>query len=376
MKAWKSAALSALAVAGLLAVAAYAGPVSTPLSKDLPGVIGTTVNTVAANSAGNQASATTLSLGFNRVTSGGTGYSVKLPSPAVGDVVQLLNETTTTVLLFPQSGGTINSLSSNASFAVAQSSTNPNGQELYTCIATTSTQWKCTTSAGMTNFVDNATYDAFHVYNSVGPTDASYRYANFNIGPLLAIRGGGNTYATVCGLGDTGSCAAADVGFNANTNLQFRWSNNTYISGTYDTGLARNAAGVVRVSDGTTGYGTLISKGVELMLGSASIDLNSDTDQTIYTVPTGVSCIVTRFVVAAASTSLTTATFGAGFAAGGTDVVAAIGLTELTGSTLYKSISPISGAKIGTTGQTLKFNPGTVQGATATATVYTFGIIY
>lgn len=117
------------------------------------------------------------------------------------------------------------------------------------------------------------------------------------------------------------------------------------------------------------------ARGAEITLGFATIDCNSDTDQVVATVPTGKSFLITRIIVAASSISLTTATAGFGWNTGGTDVTAAQALSAVTATTSM-TVPIYTSTKIGTSGQTLKFNPGTVQGSAATATAYVLGILF
>lgn len=118
--------------------------------------------------------------------------------------------------------------------------------------------------------------------------------------------------------------------------------------------------------------------GAETLLNSAAaVDLNTATPPTIYTVATGKSAVITRFVVRNVSTSLTTVSFSIGFtSATFADVLANATHTELTGATLYTILAAKAGALIGTTGQALKLKNNTLQGAPCTATIDTFGYLY
>lgn len=118
--------------------------------------------------------------------------------------------------------------------------------------------------------------------------------------------------------------------------------------------------------------------GAEVLLNLATlVDLNTATPPTIYTVPTGKSAIVTRFLVYLASTSLTTVSFSIGFnSANYNDVLADATHTELTGATLYTMLAAKAGAKIGTSAQALKLKNNTLQGGAATVSIAVFGITY
>ena len=117
-------------------------------------------------------------------------------------------------------------------------------------------------------------------------------------------------------------------------------------------------------------------KTIALLTSLAGVDLNTTDKQTIYTVPTGKSCIVTKVVVRLASISLTTANYGFGFDAGGSDVITGATHTELTGNTLYTVLSAKAGAKVGTAGQAFGSKCSVAQGAAATVTIDVFGYLF
>lgn len=106
------------------------------------------------------------------------------------------------------------------------------------------------------------------------------------------------------------------------------------------------------------------------------VDVNTGTKQTLYTVPTGKTLIVTKIVVRAASTSLTTASFGFGFNANADDVLASEVWTELTGSTLYTVKLPKEGAIRGAAADILGSKCTINQGGAATVTVEIFGFLF
>lgn len=105
----------------------------------------------------------------------------------------------------------------------------------------------------------------------------------------------------------------------------------------------------------------------------AAVNLNVTTKTTLYTVPTGRSCLVLYVVVRAASTSLTTASYGFGFDANATDVIAEATHTELTGNTLYTVLQAKAGSKIGAAADVFGVKCGTGQGGAATVTVEVYG---
>jgi len=106
------------------------------------------------------------------------------------------------------------------------------------------------------------------------------------------------------------------------------------------------------------------------------VNLNTTTKTTLYTVPTGYSCVINHVVVRAASTSLTTANYGFGFDAGGSDVITAATHTELTGSTLYTRLEAKAGAKLGAAADVFGVKCGTPQGGAATVTIDVYGTLY
>ncbi len=110
---------------------------------------------------------------------------------------------------------------------------------------------------------------------------------------------------------------------------------------------------------------------------TSSVDMNTATPTTLYTVPTGKSCIITHVVVRNASTSLTTASYSFGFnSATYNNVVADATHTELTGSTLYTVLIAKIGATRGVAGDTFKVLMNILQGAPATTTMDVFGYLF
>lgn len=78
-----------------------------------------TNNTLTALVGGAQAG-TQLNLGFNRFTTvTSVGDSAQLPVLPGANIIFVVNATTNSMNIFPQTGGTINALSANAAFALA-----------------------------------------------------------------------------------------------------------------------------------------------------------------------------------------------------------------------------------------------------------------
>lgn len=110
---------------------------------------------------------------------------------------------------------------------------------------------------------------------------------------------------------------------------------------------------------------------------TASVDMNTATATTLYTVPAGKTAVITRVVVRTASTSLTTASYSFGFNSAPFDnVIANATHTELTGNTLYTILPAKTGAAIGAAAGTFKVLMNTLQGGAATTTIDVFGYVF
>lgn len=108
----------------------------------------------------------------------------------------------------------------------------------------------------------------------------------------------------------------------------------------------------------------------------SGVDLNTTAKTTLYTCPTGKSCVVHKVVVRNASASLATAAYGFGWDSTAVDNVASATHTELTGSTLFTILSVKTGATVGVAGSSFGLKCGTAQGTAATVTVDVFGHLY
>lgn len=123
--------------------------------------------------------------------------------------------------------------------------------------------------------------------------------------------------------------------------------------------------------------GALKQEADSLLSTTTGVDMNTATATTLYTVPTGKSCIITRVVVRAASTSLTTASYSFGFNSAAFDnIIANATHTELTGATLYTILSAKVGSTRGVAGDTFKVLMNTLQGGAATTTIDVFGYLF
>lgn len=133
-------------------------------------------------------------------------------------------------------------------------------------------------------------------------------------------------------------------------------------------------SGPVSTSNGGTGS----TLGADVLLSStAGVDLNTATATTLFTCPASSTCAITKVLITAASTSLTTASISFGWnSASFNDVIANATHTELTGSTLYTVLNAKVGAKLGAAADTFKVLANTLQGGAATVTIKVFGIVY
>lgn len=117
---------------------------------------------------------------------------------------------------------------------------------------------------------------------------------------------------------------------------------------------------------------------VESLLSSvAAVNLNTATATTLFTVPAGKSCVITRVVLRNASTSLTTVSMAFGFTSPTfNDTIATATHTELTGNTLYTVLSPKVGSLIGVAAANFSELNTILQGAAATCTIDVFGYLF
>lgn len=133
-------------------------------------------------------------------------------------------------------------------------------------------------------------------------------------------------------------------------------------------------SGPVSNSNGGTGS----TLGADTVLSTtAGVDLNTATATTLYTCPAASTCAITKVLITAASTSLTTASISFGWNSAAFDnVIANATHTELTGATLYTVLNAKAGATLGAAAGTFRVLPNTLQGGAATVTVKVFGYVY
>lgn len=121
-----------------------------------------------------------------------------------------------------------------------------------------------------------------------------------------------------------------------------------------------------------------LAKLAPILLASVpAVDMNTASAQPLYTVPSGLSAIITGFVIRNASTSLTTVSFSIGWtAAAYNDVLATATHTEINSATVYTVLVPKTGAKVGVAGAILQLIDNILQGGAATATIEVFGYLF
>ena len=113
-----------------------------------------------------------------------------------------------------------------------------------------------------------------------------------------------------------------------------------------------------------------------LLSTTSGVNMNTTTATSLYTVPTGRSCLVTHVVIGSSSTSLTLASYSFGFtSAAFNDVIADATHTELTDSTLYTNLSAKVGSKVGVAADVLRVLMNTVKDSVATTTMYVYGYL-
>lgn len=109
---------------------------------------------------------------------------------------------------------------------------------------------------------------------------------------------------------------------------------------------------------------------------AVSVDLNTGTKQTLYTVPSGRSCIVTKVIIRDASAAVTTAVGNFGFNANADDVVSGFKVFDkLTGTTVYEIMPVKTRAVKGTSTNTFGFKATTVEGSSRTMVADVFGYL-
>lgn len=108
----------------------------------------------------------------------------------------------------------------------------------------------------------------------------------------------------------------------------------------------------------------------------SGINLRSTAKQTLYIVPGGRSCVITRVVIRNASAAITAATGTFGFNAAADDVIAVLDLTSLANSTFYATGYPVAtGAVMGSGGDVLGFRTVAQEATADLVTMDVFGYL-
>jgi hypothetical protein len=108
----------------------------------------------------------------------------------------------------------------------------------------------------------------------------------------------------------------------------------------------------------------------------SSVDLNTSTKTTLFIVPTGKTCVITKVVIRNASAALVLASVGFGFDARAIDVIASTTYASLTGATLAAIVSPVLGSKVGSAADIFGCKCTILQGAPVTVTIDVFGYYF
>jgi hypothetical protein len=205
----------------------------------------------------------------------------------------------------------------------------------------------------------------------------------------------GPTSARTLTLYDANFTLSRRNDFNAETNVVAPATpaagvTNTWTDSTDKNFKAKDDAGVVTgtvkpltaidgvMVNGVSAAGVPTTSTAEIQLSTtAAVNMNTATATTLYTCPSGRTCVITRVAVRNASTSLTTASYSFGWnSATFNDVIANGTRPELTGATLYTVIVAKVGATVGTSTGTFKVLMNTLQGGAATTTIDVFGYTF
>lgn len=190
------------------------------------------------------------------------------------------------------------------------------------------------------------------------------------LGDSLFMDNGTNAQIVSGGLTFGGFTSSEAGFFRSGTTLKARLADNSA-----DAPFTAGASVFASITTtAANGGGTLAE---QLLSTTSAVDMNTATATTLYTCPSGKSCAITKVMVTAASTSLTTASYSFGWnSASFNDVIANATHTELTGSTLYTVLNAKIGATLGGSSGTFKVLMNTLQGGAATTTIRVWGIVY
>lgn len=113
--------------------------------------------------------------------------------------------------------------------------------------------------------------------------------------------------------------------------------------------------------------------GLEHLVSTATIDLDTNGSTQIFSVGPGLTFIPTKFIIRAASATPTTSTMSFGFNIGVDDVVGADTYEELTSNAVFTPVYPMTGAAIGSGGSQLSVKVANQEASTTNVTIDVFG---
>jgi len=179
----------------------------------------------------------------------------------------------------------------------------------------------------------------------------------------------GNTMTSTHSLasGDTGVAGKLEVDGAA------------YLDGTLDVAGAATLASAT-ITSATLTTATIGDGGTLALARQASVataNVNVTTKTTLWTCPTGKTCVVTDVVFGPSSTTLATADCAFGWNASANDVIATA-VRAITTTTAIKAqpIATTVGAKVGAAADVFGIKCGTAEGSAATARVTVLGFSY
>lgn len=171
--------------------------------------------------------------------------------------------------------------------------------------------------------------------------------------------------------------AKNDAGVISTTVIADTGSSNNFLTAISAGGVISKAQPAFSDLSGAIAVNQLYTVGESLLSSTASVNMNTATATTLFTCPSGKTCVVTRVVISNASASLTTASWCYGWeSATFTNVINTATHSELTGATLYTVLVPKIGATLGTSTGTFRTLNTILQGGAATTRMDVFGYIY
>jgi len=121
---------------------------------------------------------------------------------------------------------------------------------------------------------------------------------------------------------------------------------------------------------GSSTYGTRGVTAPGILASVAGVNLSATALVSLFTVPTGKSCVITNVYVRNASAPVTIATTGFGFDINATNVFSPTGLNILSNSGVMTSVlTPTAARTVGTSGQTFGTKPTIAELGPVTVTI-------